>query len=142
MFERLNQRIDELKDMYDIPELPMPEPTGDRLSDIMNLQNYLNQRVSVTRELAEVMPQEERVEWINRFMMALTNELEEMRAETPWKWWKKNQDFDLPKAQMEWVDCFHFFLSIGLVLGLTPEKIEYLYKEKNKINHQRQDTGY
>lgn len=34
------------------------------------------------------------------------------------------------------------FLGLGKMLGFTWEQIEQAYMEKNKINHQRQKTGY
>lgn len=37
---------------------------------------------------------------------------------------------------------FNVFLSIGKRLGFTWDEIEQAYYEKNKINHERQESGY
>lgn len=144
--------IEDMRPMHDYPFsdlgghplIPISQPAmvGDMLRDIMNFQNYFNSRVSGTVEQFEAMDPRTRSEWLSRMIMAANNEAEEMRAEVAWKWWKKNQDFDVPKARLEWIDRFHFVLSEALVLGMTPDMIFQLYMEKNKINHQRQDTGY
>ena len=40
------------------------------------------------------------------------------------------------------VDLFHCLISIAQVLGMTAEDVHRLYTQKNKVNHQRQETGY
>lgn len=52
------------------------------------------------------------------------------------------------KDNIEPDDCvvyeaaFAHFLSLGKMLGFSPGEIEDAYLAKNKINHERQDTGY
>lgn len=41
-----------------------------------------------------------------------------------------------------YIDAFSAYLNIGKMLGFNWEQIEDAYIKKNKINHQRQDTGY
>lgn len=41
-----------------------------------------------------------------------------------------------------WVDLFEEFYILGKMLGFTWEQIEAGYLEKNRINHERQVTGY
>jgi dimeric dUTPase (all-alpha-NTP-PPase superfamily) len=36
----------------------------------------------------------------------------------------------------------HFIISASLVLGLTADDFYNAYLEKNKINHNRQDSNY
>ena len=40
------------------------------------------------------------------------------------------------------VDLFHFLISLAQVLGMTPEDVYEAYTKKNKVNHNRQDSGY
>ena len=60
----------------------------------------------------------------------------------PWKWWAKYQEFDLQNARVEVVDLFHFIISLGQVLGMDAADIHNLYMQKNKVNFERQDSGY
>lgn len=41
-----------------------------------------------------------------------------------------------------WRYVIDSFLELGNMLGFTWEQIETAYLDKNKVNHQRQDTGY
>jgi len=41
-----------------------------------------------------------------------------------------------------YVTVFNLFLGLGEMLGFTWDQIEQAYFEKNKINHQRQESGY
>lgn len=115
----------------------------DKLEAILSLQDRLNKRVSVSFEDANVLPTAERVEWVDKMLKAISNEMEEIRNELPWKWWKpvdlQKQDWDA--ARKEWIDLFHFVLALGLVLGFPPdgEKIFKDYLSKNGINHDRQE---
>lgn len=42
----------------------------------------------------------------------------------------------------EYFDGFEYFMTLGKELGFTLEQIEQAYFEKNKINHERQESGY
>lgn len=42
----------------------------------------------------------------------------------------------------EYIDMFHFFMNIGLCLGIDGELFKKLYYTKNKENFNRQNTGY
>jgi len=37
---------------------------------------------------------------------------------------------------------FNEYILLGRLLGFSPEDIEKAYKQKNEVNHKRQDTGY
>lgn len=39
-------------------------------------------------------------------------------------------------------DLFEQYLTLGEMLGFTPEQIEQAYMDKNQINHERQANGY
>jgi dimeric dUTPase (all-alpha-NTP-PPase superfamily) len=40
------------------------------------------------------------------------------------------------------VDLFHFLISLAQVLGMSPEDVHAAYTKKNRVNHERQDSGY
>jgi len=42
----------------------------------------------------------------------------------------------------EYFDGFEYFMTLGRELGFTWEQIEGAYLAKNKINHERQESGY
>ncbi|MDR1906932.1 MAG: dUTPase [Puniceicoccales bacterium] len=111
----------------------------DKLEKIFELQEQLNARIGVrTRDLSD----EEKIEWILKYSRALQQELAELVDSVPWKWWKKQQQFDEKNAKVEVIDLMHFIISAGQVLGLTADDFYNAYLEKNKINHQRQNVGY
>jgi len=72
----------------------------------------------------------------------MQQEIAELVDSVPWKWWAKYQAFDEQNAKVEVVDLFHFLISLAQVLGMTPEDVHAAYTKKNKVNHQRQDSGY
>ncbi|MDR1435394.1 MAG: dUTPase [Puniceicoccales bacterium] len=111
----------------------------EKLEKMFELQTQLNARVGVdTKNLSD----EEKIEWILRISRAIQQEVSELIDSVPWKWWKKQQQFDEENAKVEVIDLMHFIISAGQVLGLTANDFYNAYLEKNKINHQRQDRGY
>ena len=50
--------------------------------------------------------------------------------------------FDKQNAKVEIVDLFHFLVSLAQVMGMTAQDIHEAYLLKNKVNHERQDSGY
>lgn len=77
-------------------------------------------------------------------------EFVELLDRLPWKEWKTytpEQLEDLTgdpliETQMEFVDMFHFFMNIGLLLKIDGKTLQKLYYLKNKENFDRQIRGY
>lgn len=77
-------------------------------------------------------------------------EFAEVLQELPYfKEWKdysamtpKDLDDAMLKVRKEYVDALHFFLNIGLFIGLDAEEMFSRYCVKNNINRVRQDEGY
>ena len=111
----------------------------DMLKEIFRLQGELNQRIGVD---TLHMPEEKQPEWILNYCRALSQEIAELTDSVPWKWWAKYQNFDKQNARVEVADMFHFLVSLAQVLGMTAEDIFNAYKEKHRVNLQRQDSGY
>ncbi len=111
----------------------------DKLDEIFAQQDALNKRIGVN---TDNMSDEEKAKWVLNYTRAMQQEIAELIDSVPWKWWAKYQEFDEQNAKVEVVDLFHFLISIAQVLGMTPEDVYEAYVKKNKVNHNRQDSGY
>jgi dimeric dUTPase (all-alpha-NTP-PPase superfamily) len=111
----------------------------DKLNEIFDLQNTLNKRIGVD---TDNMSEEEKTKWVLNYTRAMQQEMSELIDSVPWKWWAKYQEFDAQNAKVEVIDLFHFLISLAQVLGMTPEDVYEGYMKKNKVNHNRQDSGY
>ena len=111
----------------------------DKLENIFELQEQLNSRIGVNME---GMDEAEQTKWILNYVSAMQQELSELTDSVPWKWWAKYQEFDKQNAKVEIVDLFHFLISLAQVMGMTADDVHEAYLKKNKVNHNRQDSGY
>ena len=111
----------------------------DKLDEIFSMQDTLNKRIGVN---TDGMSDEDKAEWVLNYTRAMQQEMSELIDSVPWKWWAKYQEFDEQNAKVEVVDLFHFLISLAQVLGMTPEDVHEAYLKKNKVNHERQDSGY
>ena len=111
----------------------------DKLENIFELQEQLNKRIGV--DMSE-MNDDERSKWILNYVRAMQQELAELTDSVPWKWWAKYQEFDKQNAKVEIVDLFHFLISLAQVMGMDAGDIHDAYLKKNKVNHERQNSGY
>ena len=111
----------------------------DKLDELFDLQAALNKRIGVE---TAAMSEAEKTQWVLNYTRAMQQEIAELVDSVPWKWWAKYQAFDEQNAKVEVVDLFHFLISLAQVLGMTPEDVHAAYTKKNKVNHQRQDSGY
>lgn len=76
--------------------------------------------------------------WTQRIANALANEVEELRDETNWKWWKNKKKFEVEEAFKELIDIMHFAPSGIIRLGYSSDDVIKAYIEKNMENHARQ----
>ncbi len=111
----------------------------DKMDEIFNLQEKLNTRIGVNMN---EMNDEDRAKWILNYIRAMQQELAELTDSVPWKWWAKYQEFDKQNARVEIVDLFHFLISLAQVMGMSADDVYDAYLKKNKVNHNRQDSGY
>ena len=111
----------------------------DKLERIFEMQEELNARIGVK---LKGISEEEQTKWVLNYTRAMQQELSELVDSVPWKWWAKYQEFDKQNARVEVVDLFHFLVSLAQTLGMTAEDVFDAYIAKNKVNHQRQETGY
>ncbi len=103
------------------------------------MQDELNKRIGVD---TSVLDEEGKTKWVLNYTRALQQETAELIDSVPWKWWAKYQEFDEQNARVEVVDLFHFLISLAQVLGMSAEDVYNAYMKKNKVNHERQDSGY
>ena len=111
----------------------------DKFDEIFSMQDTLNKRIGVN---TDDMSDEDKAKWVLNYTRAMQQEMSELIDSVPWKWWAKYQEFDEQNAKVEVVDLFHFLISLAQVLGMTPEDVYEAYLKKNKVNHERQDSGY
>ena len=111
----------------------------DKLDEIFEQQKALNNRIGVNTDAMSV---DDKAQWVLNYTRAMQQEIAELIDSVPWKWWAKYQKFDEQNAKVEVVDLFHFLISIAQVLGMSPEDVYQAYVKKNKVNHNRQESGY
>lgn len=112
----------------------------DMLKEMFRMQAELNKRIGVGTP--DTMTEEEQQRWILNYCRAMTQEIAELTDSIPWKWWAKYQKFDIQNARVEVVDLFHFLISAAEILGMSADDVFACYEAKNKVNFQRQDSGY
>ncbi|EDY82765.1 dUTPase superfamily [Verrucomicrobiia bacterium DG1235] len=111
----------------------------DKLQRIFEMQEELNARIGVN---LKDIDEEEQTKWVLNYTRAMQQEMAELIDSVPWKWWAKYQEFDKQNARVEVVDLFHFLVSLAQTLGMTADDVYDAYVAKNKVNHQRQESGY
>jgi dimeric dUTPase (all-alpha-NTP-PPase superfamily) len=111
----------------------------DKLQEIFRMQGELNRRIGVE---TGGMSDEEQIRWTLNYVRAMQQELAELTDSVPWKWWAKYQTFDKQNARVEVIDLFHFLVSMAQVLGMEADDLFEAYLKKNRVNHERQDSGY
>lgn len=108
-----------------------------KLDKLFEMQEKLDKRIIVGRNVNKNL-----TDWVTGLTMAMESEIDEVRREVPWKWWKDKKTINHDKLQEEVVDIWHFLISLSIHVGLTPDKLMEKYTEKNKENHRRQNDGY
>lgn len=119
-----------------------------------SLQFMLNTQKAFQKQMNydfESMTIQQKSEYIKEMSLWVQNEINEMIHELPFaKHWSKKYDswdYEKIKEQMqlskeESIDALLFLLNIFLCLEMTEEDILNEFCKKNKINIERQNTGY
>jgi hypothetical protein len=83
------------------------------------------------------------VEYLRWNMLAVDDELAEMRQAISWKPWQHDAPYaDREEVIKEAVDVLHFVANIIVAAGGTDEMLDKFYLEKMERNKQRQLDGY
>ncbi len=120
------------------------------LRELFEKQAELNKRTGFdAKAMRKNFDPQKAGEWLNNYIAAMSNELEELRDCTYWKHWCKEAKggrryllHDLQNARVEVIDMLFFWISLAQCLGLDADDVVRLYEQKLKINHDRQDNGY
>ncbi len=120
------------------------------LAELFELQASLNKRIGHdTQALRDNFDPLKAGQLLNDYLMAASNELEELRDCTYWKHWCKEaregrrfELHDLQNARVEVIDLLFFLISMAQCVGLTAQDVVDLYKQKLAVNHTRQDQNY
>jgi len=135
--------------------------TPDKLEEIFRMQAILNDYVFAKKDIrdregktltmqtlfeqgsgaAPLGPNTEVNLWLGNYLTALEDESRELREELLWKWWSKDT-LDMQNIRVEIVDQLHFWISLALSAGMDANKVFDIYLQKNRINLERQDSGY
>ena len=120
------------------------------LKELFKNQAELNKRTGFDAQglRADFDPQTAGI-WLNNYIAAMSNELEELRNCTFWKHWcKEAKDgkrfllYDLQNAKVEVIDLLFFWISLAQCVGLDADDVVRLYEKKLKVNHERQSSNY
>ena len=120
------------------------------LKELFKKQAELNKRTGFDPDelRANFDPQKAGI-WLNNYIAAMSNELEELRDCTYWKHWckeaKEGRRFylhNLQNAKVEVIDMLFFWISLAQCLGLDANEVVRLYEKKLNVNHTRQDSNY
>ncbi len=120
------------------------------LEELFARQAELNRRIgNDTGSLRDDFDAVRAGRWLNDYIMAASNELEELRDCTFWKHWcseaRQGQRFkvhDLQNARVEVIDLLFFWISMAQCVGLNARDVYDLYLQKLRVNHDRQTNGY
>jgi hypothetical protein len=83
------------------------------------------------------------IEYIRWNMLAIDDEMAEMRQPISWKPWQHDEPYaDREEVIKEAVDVLHFVANIIVACGGTDEELNEYYLEKMERNRQRQLGGY
>ena len=120
------------------------------LKEMFERQAQLNARIGYdTKSLRDKFDPVNAGKWLNDYIIAAGNELEELRDCTFWKHWcseakdgKRFAIHDLQNARVEVIDLLFFWISMAQCVGLNAEDVYNLYLQKLSVNHKRQDGDY
>jgi hypothetical protein len=85
----------------------------------------------------------ELIEYIRWNMLAIDDELAEVRQAISWKPWQHDEPYaDRKEIVKECVDVLHFVANILCAAGATDEELDEEYLKKMQKNADRQKNGY
>ena len=108
----------------------------DTLEAIFSMQKELASMMDLSRYPASTEGR------VSALSTAIIHEAVELQRLTSWKWWKKPTPLDGAAAREELIDIWHFVIQASIELGMSPADILEEYKKKNKVNRDRQTSGY
>lgn len=107
----------------------------DKLEKIFQMQDALDSKIVNERNLNNI----DMNEWVQKEILAIMSELNEILGEINWKWWKNPKEINKDNLKEEIIDILHFFISLCLKVGMNAEEVFEIYMNKNKENVDRQN---
>lgn len=131
----------------DVPKLENP------VVDMFNMQASLQKHLAEKGRAVDYdnASYKEKIDDISVQWRNMTLEFAELLERLPFKEWKTypeetlkgfKDEEDKLETYYEYIDMFHFFMNMGLALGIDGETFERLYTTKNAENFDRQKRGY
>jgi len=111
---------------------------GDKMQNNFLVEMY-NKQIELQKRLGTKFDD---VQFIKDMTLAAVDELMEAIRETPWKPWKKQQEFNRENFKEEMIDVWHFVINLSIAAGLSPRELYERFCRKNAENHSRQDNNY
>ena len=108
----------------------------DSLETIFSIQKELASMMDLSRYPTSIDGR------VSALSTAIVHEAIELQRLTSWKWWKQPTPFDSEAAREELIDIWHFVVQTSIELGMSPSDVLHEYKKKNKVNRDRQVSGY
>lgn len=108
----------------------------DTLEAIFSMQKELASMMDLSRYPTSVEGK------VSALSTAIIHEAVELQRLTSWKWWKKPAAFDRDTAKEELIDIWHFVVQASIELEMSPADILDEYTKKNRVNRDRQTSGY
>lgn len=120
------------------------------LHELFEHQAELNKRIGFdTKVLRDRFDPKIAGQWLNNYIAAASNELEELRDCTYWKHWcaearqgRRFELHDLQNARVEVIDLLFFWISMAQCVGMDAQDVVDLYRQKLEVNHKRQNEDY
>jgi phosphoribosyl-ATP pyrophosphohydrolase len=106
---------------------------NDKLDKIFEMQAELDNRIISERQIEKSLD-----EWVIGLTLAMESEIDELRREVNWRWWKNPKELDMNAIKEEIIDLWHFLVSLSIKVGLTADEVYEVYRKKNAENHARQ----
>ena len=107
-------------------------------NDIMESQEKLQEAYG----LLPLKNGRDRNEKLKDMMFCMEDELHEAMHEFAWRSWTSSDNMNTYRVKEELRDAFQFFVNCMLFIGITPEELMVMVKDKQKINWQRIESGY
>ena len=110
------------------------------LREMFELQAALNRRIGFDADaLHQKFDPLVAGRWLNDYIAAASNELEELRDCTFWKHWcsearagRRFELHDLQNARVEVIDLLFFWISLAQCVGLNADDILNLYRKSSR----------
>lgn len=120
-------------------EIPDTDDANMELVDILHFLVSLSHLVGITpEEVLDIIKDKSKDTSYETTRMFIT--LNDLMCSCPYKWWKTGQVLNLERAKTAVFKLWYLWSCMCYKLDI--DTIKSLYMEKNKINFERQDSGY